>query len=422
MKSTATSRQQRIKNALWGLFIGDALAMPAHWFYQLENIRSTFSGGIEGYEAPPHPHPESFMVGMEYHPDVDSAKQLGRSYDLLHEHARFYKTSYTKLEIATNEREESHGNSAPAKEDRYHYHHGLRQGENTVAAQLARVLMRSVIEKGRYDEAHFLESFIKFLTTPGSRKDPYTEIYLRQWFENYAEGLPITACAGRQRKTWSIGSHGGMIRPMVLSLLGSTDYLGLGFALEHQNLTHRSENVSAALGVTVPLLHDLINSSDAIAAAQNRSQGIRVPRLTGEELHALYSSSEGPGNIPDREMWELHTKLGNENFDLRQLVSENEIEEVVQKKFGIVCYPEHGLPLLLFLAAKSNFSLEKSLLANANAGGDNVHRGAVLGLLVGAATEQSDFPEHLSQGLLESKAIEEEITAFAQIAEKGEAW
>jgi hypothetical protein len=39
---TSASRRQRIENALWGLFAGDALAMPAHWFYQLENIRTTF--------------------------------------------------------------------------------------------------------------------------------------------------------------------------------------------------------------------------------------------------------------------------------------------------------------------------------------------------------------------------------------------
>ena len=50
-----SDRSNRIRNALWGLFAGDALAMPVHWFYGLENIGKTFDGGIKNYEAAPHP-------------------------------------------------------------------------------------------------------------------------------------------------------------------------------------------------------------------------------------------------------------------------------------------------------------------------------------------------------------------------------
>ena len=71
-------RARRMRNALWGLFIGDALAMPAHWFYSIENIKRVFDGGLKDYEAAPHPHPESFMVGMTYRPDVENAKRLER--------------------------------------------------------------------------------------------------------------------------------------------------------------------------------------------------------------------------------------------------------------------------------------------------------------------------------------------------------
>ena len=70
-------KKRRLKNALWGLFIGDALAMPAHWYYNTGNIVKDFDGGIRSYADPPHPHPESFMVGMGYHPDVTAAQRLG---------------------------------------------------------------------------------------------------------------------------------------------------------------------------------------------------------------------------------------------------------------------------------------------------------------------------------------------------------
>ena len=361
------------------------------------------------------------MVGMSYRPDVASAERLGRPFDILHENSRFYDTSYSELQIATDEREEAHGNATPAIDDRYHYHHGLGKGENTVAAHLVRVLMRSVVERGRYEEDHFVESFVEFLTTPGSRKDPYTEIYLRSWFENFSRGLPATACAETQRNVWSIGSHGGMIRPMVLSLLAPTEYQGLGFAIEHQILTHRSVNVMAALGVTVPLLHDLIVGKGAEEAAIARSRRLRVPKLTGDELHALYSKHHGPGNIPHREMWELHTDLSDQAYDLARLTAGNDVEDVVLKMFGTACYPEHGLPLLLFLAAKHDFAPEPALLANVNAGGDNVHRGAVLGLLVGAATSE-EFPAHLRDGLADADEISAEIEAFSHIAGQGRPW
>ena len=147
---------RRLQNALWGLFIGDALAMPAHWYYSVDNIRKVFDGGIRDYQEPPHPHLESFMVGMAYHPDVETAKRHGRAFDILHEHARFYHTSYSKLEIRSTEREKAHGNPVPGLADRYHYHHGLKAGENTLAAHVVRVLMRSVIRGGRYDPNAFI--------------------------------------------------------------------------------------------------------------------------------------------------------------------------------------------------------------------------------------------------------------------------
>lgn len=416
--NSESTRRERIEGALWGLFAADALAMPAHWFYSLDNLREQFDGGLRGYEAAPHPHPESFMVGMGYHPDVESARRLGRPFDIVHEHARFYETSFSELEFATDERESEHGNATPKLEDRFHYHHGLKAGENTIAAHLVRVLMRSVIEHGRYDEDAFLAAFVEFLTTPGNHNDPYLEIYLRSWFENYASGLPPQACAERQRAVWSIGSHGGLIRPMVLSMLAATSYQGLGFAIEHQNLTHRSENVAAGLGVTVPLLQQLLSGDDPLEAAAAASAELRVPGITGEEMFAIYREHEGPGNIPSRKMWELHVDLSDEKFDLRKL-AEQSSDEVVLKQLGTACYPEHGLPLLLYFAAHHQFDSKAALLGNANAGGDNVHRNAILGILIGAASG-SDFPGDLIEGLAEKKALAEEISQFAALAESAD--
>jgi ADP-ribosyl-[dinitrogen reductase] hydrolase len=411
------NRRRRLRNALWGLFIGDALAMPAHWYYSLENIRRDFHGGIRGYADPPHPHPESFMVGMTYEPDVETAKRLGRAYDILHEHVRYYKTSYSTLEIQSTEREEEHGNLVPRLKERFHYHHGLKAGENTLGAHLTRVLMRSVIRCSRYDPDAFLEDYVDHLTNPGKNRDPYTEIYLRRWFENYSRGLPRHACAELQRNVWSISAHGGLIRPMVISTLAPSAYQGLGLAIEHQNLTHRSENVAGALGVLVPLLHDLLVGSDPHKTISAYASRIRLPRVTGDGLFAAYRNAGGPGNIPRREMWKLHTALSDAPFEVDRLVREYSEEKVIKHLLANACYPEHGLPLLLYLARRNNVDLEGSLLANANAGGDNVHRGMVLGLIAGASNDE--LPDTLKKGLIAFEDLRMEIDAFADIALSG---
>ena len=411
--------RRRLQNALWGLFIGDALAMPAHWYYNVDNIRKVFDGGIRDYQGPPHPHLESFMVGMAYHPDVETAKRRGRAFDILHEHARFYHTNYSTLEIISTEREKAHGNPVPGLADRYHYHHGLKAGENTLAAQIVRVLMRSVIRCGRYDPDAFIEDFIAYLTTPGRNRDPYCEIYIRRWFENYSHGLPPHSCAEQQRNVWSIGSHGGIIRPLVLSMIAGSAYQGLGLAIEHQNLTHRSENVASALGVLVPLLHALLADTKPHRTISDHAQRVHPPQITGDQLFAAYRDHHGPGNIPKREMWQYHTLLTDAPYEVNRLVGEDSESAVINHLFATACYPEHGLPLLLYFAKAHNLNLESALLANTNAGGDNVHRGMILGILVGAANEE--IPEHLKQGMIAFNELQTEIEAFSDIALSGTA-
>lgn len=56
------------------------------------------------------------------------------------------------------------------------------------------------------------------------------------------------------------------------------------------------------------------------------------------------------------------------------------------------------------------------MLANTNAGGENCHRGAALGALMGAALGESGIPSRLIQGLADHDAIAAEIDAFCAAA------
>jgi len=55
------------------------------------------------------------------------------------------------------------------------------------------------------------------------------------------------------------------------------------------------------------------------------------------------------------------------------------------------------------------------LLANANCGGENVHRGCVLGALLGAQAGEKAIPEKLKSGLYHSAEIAKEIEAFKNV-------
>ena len=154
-------------------------------------------------------------------------------------------------------------------------------------------------------------------------------------------------------------------------------------------------------------------------AISDYARRVHLPQITGEQLFAAYRDNQGPGNIPKHEMWKFHTLLTDTPYEVDRLVREHSEPEVTNRLFATACYPEHGLPLLLYFAKAHNVDVESALLANANAGGDNVHRGMVLGVLVGAAND--DLPEHLGQGLIAFDELKTEIEAFSDIASSGNA-
>ncbi len=404
---------QRLKNALWGIFISDALSMPTHWYYKREYIKEGFEGGITGYNDAPHPHPESFMVGGSYLPNIQKAKELNRPYDILHQHLRFYNTNYHQATIKLSVHAGEHANAMPNLEERYHYHHGLKKGDNTLGANLMRVLMRSIIKTKGYHQEDFINEFVAYMTTPELNKDPYSEVYVRAWFNNFTNGVPPHACAEEQREVWSIGSSGGAIRPLLLSLTSSSPYQALGVALQHQQITHRSDNVSSALSFLVPLLHELLHRKDPLVTLQGYASKVQLIKIKGSTLSKTYADHKGPGNIPDDDMWKIHTEFSDKPLDLDYLLNTYTEDEILGSVFTTGCYTEHAIPVLSYLLYKYQFDFKACVLANANAGGDNVHRGILLGMLAGAANDE--IPHDLKEGLLHFKEIEQEIEDFVKL-------
>ncbi|WP_339859820.1 ADP-ribosylglycohydrolase family protein [Pseudohongiella acticola] len=398
---------QRIENALWGAFIGDALAMPVHWYYATEHIREHFPDGVDRYYPAPHPHPDAFMLGMKYQPDIKKAEASGRAYDILHQHARFYRTSYSDFGFNLDDREGEHGNATASVDERMHYHHGLKAGESTLGAGLLRVLMRSVSKRDGYSQDGFLDDFVEYMTHPRDNPDPYTEIYLRRWFEHYSQGVAPENCAEHQRRVWSIDSVGGLIRPLAVAMLNPDNrYLATGMALSHQQLTHRSEMVSSGLSFLVPALLRLLNGGAPRSIFQYLLAQLPAPAISGQKLFQIYRDNDGPDNIPADETWRLHMTFQGEPAALKS-----------PDYFATACYIEQALPLMAALGCEHDGDLIKTLRANAEAGGDSVHRGLVLGMLLGAGS--SDVPETWKTGLKDYHELAQEIQQFAGLAAQG---
>jgi ADP-ribosyl-[dinitrogen reductase] hydrolase len=50
--SNVTEREDRIRGAVWGQFVGDAAGLGSHWIYDLDELGQTFPGGPVGFEKP----------------------------------------------------------------------------------------------------------------------------------------------------------------------------------------------------------------------------------------------------------------------------------------------------------------------------------------------------------------------------------
>jgi ADP-ribosylglycohydrolase len=151
--------------------------------------------------------------------------------------------------------------------------------------------------------------------------------------------------------------------------------------LAHLRLTHRSatlERYALALGRLLPrLLQD---------------PEPRIGRLAREVAESL--------GFPATQVVERITRKGLSDLD------------VIGGLLSPACYIEHSFPAVLYLAARYADDFEAALVANTNVGGDNCHRGALLGAILGAALGYQAIPERWIRGLRSRAELEKEIESF----------
>ncbi|GBF98933.1 hypothetical protein Rsub_11725 [Raphidocelis subcapitata] len=343
----------RVRGALWGVFIADALSMPVHWYYNPGDIKRDF-GRVTDYRAPKERHPSSIM----------SLSNTGG-------HGRGDQKGRIIGDVINHGKHEFWGRP------NVHYHQGMAAGENTLNALCTRVVVRGIAaDGGRYAPSTFLRDYVAFMTTPGSHNDTYAESFHRDFFRNYADGSPPERCCGAEgHNTAQIGGF-VMLPPVVFANLKEGRAAAISAALTHLALTHDSPKLAAFATEYAGLLYDL-----ATGATDLRTATVEAAKVVRADLPTI--ATRGYDDT-----------------------------SVIHGVFGSACYITDSFPSMLYLAYRHADSFEDAVVANTCAGGENCHRGSALGALMGAGVGESAIPKRLIEGLAASADIRKEIDAY----------
>lgn len=245
-----------------------------------------------------------------------------------------------------------------------HYHQNLTAGENTANFKLAKLLYDQVTNEGSYCEKAWLDLYIEKMLTPGWHRDTYLEEYHRGFFTRYAQGKDPENCGIKDEHIGGLAT----VPALVAALMDAGQDQSLGrqeirtIVKNHVSLTHRHGNVLRAADCLTRLLLDL---SD------------QVP------LRDAIMHSAGD--------W-FSTKKATE-------WTRQEDRVIVGQKLSPACYIDHAFPASLYLSWKYHDDFDAAIIANAKVGGDNCHRGAVVGSLVGLSQ-----PDSLAKWIAQLKA------------------
>merc|ERR1719320_675720 len=321
--------------------------MPVHWMYDLRNLKRDY-GEIKGYAKPKDRFEGSIM-------NKSNTGGGGRG---------SFKGNIIGTVI-------NHGKKKFwARGENNHYHIGMAAGENTLEAQLTRLITRQItVDKG-FNADNYRKSYMKFMQTPNSHNDTYAATAHRMFFKNLVGGKDPKLCPDND------GHNVDSIDALTIAVPVIIQYSQTDAATRNAKVVeaiHVLRNVKRVEPYAI-ILSDML---------------VRI-MVKGEDLRAV--------------VLDAATKVGIRNF--KEVVKSSKQDPMA------ACYIDSSFPAMLFLLYKYADSVEKAILANANAGGENVARGALVGAIIGAHYGMDGFPDWSKEGLFAKKEISTEIEEF----------
>jgi len=235
-----------------------------------------------------------------------------------------------------------------------HYHQNLRAGENTLNLQLARTLYRQVQSNGGYDSGAWLRLYADCMRLPGWHRDTYVEEYHRAFFTNLARGKRINVCG-------SADVHIGGLS-MIPALFAALPLI--------------REDLTSTIRAHVALTH---TDPEVLEAACAFSRILLALEAGTPLADAIFEHASG---------W-----IGERKF--KQWSKEAD-ETVVGTRLSPACYIHDAFPAALYLSWKYADDFSAGIIANTHCGGDNCHRGVVVGALLGM---KNKVPTHWLEAL-----------------------
>ncbi len=346
--TASVSTYDRAAGALLGAFIGDALALGPHWYYDLDDQRTDYGDWIDNYSDP----------------------KPGR------------------------------------------YHAGLKAGQQSQAGYILTLTLRSLVENKGYSEEDFCrrldeDLFPKLDGSPVNGPGNYTSQSIREaWKKRVVLKRPWGETGGNADTTEAIE------RTLAIAVRYAFNPAKLASAITSNCLLTQNDDtvvsMTVAFGAVLGLLvqgHKLDTEISGKLMKLVKSGELPFHSVTSDNLQppeARKQSSARPGHFasPDALLTPSYMAHTAADPDIR-------IEPAwkVSLVYGMPCAIYHQLPAAYYLAARFEDDFKSAVLHAINGGGQNQARAILTGALSGAQCGLNGIPQYLLDGLENSPEL-----------------
>jgi ADP-ribosylglycohydrolase len=351
-----TTIQDRAAGAIMGAFIGDALGLGPHWYYDLDEMRRDHGQWITDYTDP----------------------RPGR------------------------------------------YHAGHKAGELSQAGFILKLLLRSLVVKGHYDEADFCrrmdEELLPLLDgTPMSGPGGYTSQSIRElWRRRVQQRLPWRQTGGHADTTEAIE------RTLALAVRYAQNPKQLAGSIASNTILSQSDDTVVSMAVAYGAVLGMLVQGHRLDA-QLSSKLMILVKTGALPFHAVTSDHlqpprPGKPEPPRAGLFASPDALLTPSY-MAAAAADPEIRiEPAWKAsivYGMPCAIYHQLPAAYYLAARFHDDFESAVLHAVNGGGQNQARAILVGALVGAQVGLGKIPQRFLDGLADAADLRRLATALA---------
>ncbi|KPA74211.1 hypothetical protein ABB37_09464 [Leptomonas pyrrhocoris] len=354
------TRHDRAVGALMGAFIGDALGMGVHWYYNLEEMHKDHGDWVSGYTNP----------------------VAGR------------------------------------------YHDALKAGDLTQAGYILKLTMQAVVESKGYNEAAFCqkldnELFPKMNGEPMAGPGGSTSQSIRAVYRQRKAGIPWSETGSNADTTEAIERvlalgvlHADDLRSLAEDVTSNT------------NLTQNDELVVSLTVAYNAVLALLVQGKPLDVSITDRlfelvnSGALPFHSVTSGKLHPPAKGSADPPRAgkfssPDGLITPSTCAAAAADSSNIRIEPASKVSLV----YGMPCAVYHVLPAAYYLSARFNNDFESAVLHAVNGGGQNCARAMLTGALVGAQVGFSGIPSRFVEGLTEQEELVKLANDFADLME-----